>query len=181
MRHAEAVNYAQVVCERKLGVDPVARDEPGRIWRMTSDRFFAVNRETFDLIFIDGDHETAQVDRDIAGAMGCLNRGGCVVLHDCLPPSEWHQRPSSRRHEGGMWMGTVWRSALEYFERGLHRCFVVDCDCGCGVIDTARASERAPAPATARPVEDFARDFPRLMTFVISPDQLVQYFVTPTA
>ena len=52
---------------------------------MTSDDFFRDNKEKFDLIFIDGLHETNQVDRDIENSLKFINKGGTILLHDCLP------------------------------------------------------------------------------------------------
>ena len=36
------------------------------------------------------------MDRDLRNALRALSPGGVVVLHDALPPDEWHQRPYER-------------------------------------------------------------------------------------
>ena len=45
---------------KKIGVDPLK----GGTIRKTSDEFFRVNKEKFDIIFIDGLHEYKQIKRD---------------------------------------------------------------------------------------------------------------------
>ena len=49
--------FNRINCRQKVGVDPTS----GGTLRMTSDAFFAVNVQVFDLIFIDGLHESPQV------------------------------------------------------------------------------------------------------------------------
>lgn len=94
---------------------------------MTSDEFFKQNEELFDLVFIDGLHEEEQVTRDFNNALACLTVGGAIVAHDCLPPAQPWESPSL--------MGTVWRSwARLRATRPDLKMFVVDTDCGCGVI-----------------------------------------------
>ena len=58
---------------------------------MTSDEFFSQNKETFDLIFIDGLHIHEQVLKDIDNSLNVLNENGVILLHDCLPAKIWHQ------------------------------------------------------------------------------------------
>ena len=48
----------------------------------TSDFFFAVNKDTFDFIYIDGDHTAFGVVRDITNAYQVLNVGGILALDD---------------------------------------------------------------------------------------------------
>ena len=75
------VNFSNVLISKKIGVDP----NSGGTHKMTSDDFFRDNKEKFDLIFIDGLHETNQVDRDIENSLKFINKGGTILLHDCLP------------------------------------------------------------------------------------------------
>jgi hypothetical protein len=74
-----------------VGVDP----ERGGTLRMTSDEFFHLNRMSFDLIFIDGDHSAKQVMVDLENALQVLSQDGTIVLHDCNPALEWRQFPNS--------------------------------------------------------------------------------------
>lgn len=86
----------------KVGVDP----KKGGTLRMTSDEFFRENRQTFDLVFVDGLHHAEQVQRDVLNAVACLNPGGVVAVHDCLPTLEEHQMRHRVLHS---WTGDVWK------------------------------------------------------------------------
>lgn len=163
-------NFARVVCACKYGVDPAA-NVAGNAFHMTSDEFFRQNADTFDVIFIDGLHEEHQVDLDIRNALSRLNPGGVIILHDCLPPDEWHQRPASDYRPGENWNGTTWKSVLKYFESSEWACYVVNCDWGCGVIDTS--CRAACSGVSCTELLEYGRDYSRLQPYTIS----VEYFL----
>ena len=50
----------------------------------TSDDFFSNNFQSFDLIFVDGDHSSEQVKKDINNSWKILNNGGYLILDDYL-------------------------------------------------------------------------------------------------
>ena len=50
--------------------------------KLSSDIFFEKNNKFFDLIYIDGDHQTDQVKKDINNAWRNLNDGGYLILDD---------------------------------------------------------------------------------------------------
>lgn len=52
--------------------------------RMTSDDFFAANEQTYDFIYIDGDHHAENVLRDAANAWLCLKPLGILAFDDYL-------------------------------------------------------------------------------------------------
>ena len=163
-------NFDHVACPRKCAVDP-APGLPGIDHPVTSDEFFRASDESFDLIFIDGFHEDEQVGRDIRNALGHLNPGGIVVIHDCLPPDEWHQRPYRDFRGGEAWNGTVWKGVLRQFADCPWDCYVVDCDWGCGVIDTSRPR---PIPPVAVPERlDYDEHFRLMWRFVRSEAQFL--------
>jgi hypothetical protein len=163
----DAENLNQVACAFKCGVDPAVATLD-TVLCMTSDAFFQENEKTFDIIFIDGMHEEDQVDRDISNALSRLNPGGVIILHDCLPPDEWHQRPLAECKPGENWNGTVWKSVLKYFTSSEWVCYIVNCDWGCGVIDT---TSRATAPrATHTGILEYGRDFSRLQPYTVDVD-----------
>jgi SAM-dependent methyltransferase len=98
--------FNRVVCDKKVGVDPVI----GGNVRMTSDDFFAQNKEKFDCIFIDGLHHYAQVLKDIKNAIDCLADGGTIFIDDCLPLKyEYQTVPPSHL----VWNGDVWKAIVE--------------------------------------------------------------------
>ena len=50
-----------------------------------SRHFFASNKETFDFIFIDGDHTAETVYEEIISSLDVINENGLIVLHDYFP------------------------------------------------------------------------------------------------
>jgi len=50
--------------------------------KISSDVFFKKNKKFYDLIYIDGDHQTDQVNKDINNAWSILNDGGYLILDD---------------------------------------------------------------------------------------------------
>lgn len=121
----------------RVGVDP-NRSSKATVYT-TSDRYFAglPAEERFDLVFIDGLHERAQVARDIRHALERLNRGSVIVVHDCYPPSEAAQQRvgADGTIPGGVWCGDVWRGWLDIrAERPELPMVVWTGDLGCGLI-----------------------------------------------
>lgn len=47
--------------------------------------YLTSSREKFDVIFLDGDHSASGVYREIPAALGLLNPGGVILLHDYFP------------------------------------------------------------------------------------------------
>jgi hypothetical protein len=58
---------------------------------MTSDEFFRTidKSKTYDIIYVDGDHERTQVKRDILNSLNHLNENGLIVCHDINPLEEF--------------------------------------------------------------------------------------------
>ena len=116
------VAFNAVRAKQKIGIDPVS----GGTLRMTSDEFFALNTETFDLIFIDGDHHHDQVFRDISNSLRSLKPRGTIVMHDCFPPD--------LGHEALYFCGTAWRAFVKTRERPDLESFVCAFDYGVGIV-----------------------------------------------
>lgn len=130
------VNFRQVKCKRKVGVDPDKKSYA--TIKKTSDDFFKDNQEKFDIIFIDGLHLQEQVIRDCINALKFLNEGGTIIWHDCLPTTEKMQ---VREMHNGAWTGDVWKGWLHF--RGFPdlEMYVVDTDYGCGVMKKGTQEE----------------------------------------
>jgi len=47
--------------------------------------YFSVCEESYDFIFLDGDHSAKTVYQEIPAALKRLNRGGVILLHDYFP------------------------------------------------------------------------------------------------
>ena len=98
-------SFSQIEVKKKIGVDPYS----GGNYKGTSDEFFLRNSECFDCIFIDGLHEYDQVYKDIINSLKFLNKGGIILLHDCLPASV-HQQAVPRYKK--IWNGDVWKAIV---------------------------------------------------------------------
>lgn len=124
------VNFQQISCRRKIGVDPDP-ESPATL-NITSDDFFANNKEKFDIIFIDGLHHADQVEKDILNSLEVLNEGGYILCHDMSPAEEAHQVVP---FNGGIWNGDCWRAfvKLRQIRSDLEMC-TVDTDYGCAII-----------------------------------------------
>jgi hypothetical protein len=121
-------SHDSIEIETKHGVDPAVNTT----FRMTSDDFFAQNKNTYDIVFIDGLHIFEQAHRDIEHALLVLNEGGIIVVHDCNPIREITQR---RERASSVWHGDVWKAILKLrMERRDIKLYTVRTDEGCSVI-----------------------------------------------
>lgn len=113
-------------------------EEYSFIHKMTSDDYFKklAEREMdppimYDIIFIDGLHESQQVDRDIQNALKHLSPGGVIVMHDCNPSS---YEMTTTGTASGEWTGDVYKSFCKFRMRYPNIAYVVDTDYGVGII-----------------------------------------------
>jgi len=106
--------FNNIVIDYKVCVDPDERCNA--TYCMTSDDFFSTNKESFDIIFIDGLHLKEQVHKDIQNSLKCLNDNGVIVCHDICP---WTEKVQTRScpHDSAWrpldslecWTGDVWK------------------------------------------------------------------------
>jgi hypothetical protein len=125
-------NCDKIRVEYKYAVDPAPKNKCDFIG--TSDEFFAQHdvNSKFDLIFIDGLHQSDQVLKDINNSLNVLSDGGTIVVHDCLPEAEYQQVREDNNRE---WTGDVWKAvAILKGTREDLDIKVVDHDWGCGII-----------------------------------------------
>lgn len=149
VRHTEC-NFDLIKADVKFCVDPGVENEDNPAdFKLTSDAFFTQldrgkildPKVRFDLIFIDGLHVAAQVDRDIENALRYLSEDGFIVLHDCNPPSEWHTR-SERNYRLSpaehFWNGTTWKAFVKWRQNPkLYSC-CIDTDWGVGILSRTK-------------------------------------------
>ena len=105
-------------------------------YKMTSDEFFDQYKDKkYDIIFIDGLHESHQVDKDIKNSLKVLNEGGRILLHDCSPLSK--RAETVPRPGPGVWNGDVWKSIVKFnfHNHQEYNSYVIDTDHGVGVIE----------------------------------------------
>lgn len=127
-------NFSKINCTKKSCVDPDPKTEPDFL--MTSDNFFEQNIEKFDIIFIDGLHEAHQAYRDIQHSLACLNPKGIIICHDCNPMQPELTVGPEDFTDGMNWTGDVWKGFVRYRYESPYKCYVIDEDWGCGVINT---------------------------------------------
>lgn len=130
-------NFDFVRCSLKKSVDIDPKSDADYV--MSSDVYFSTHDDKFDIIFIDAMHHYENALKDIINALEHLNKGGVIVMHDCLPSSE---RLQARPRVSVEWTGDVWKAFLLYKRVSQYRCYIVDCDYGCGVIDTNIATDQ---------------------------------------
>jgi len=123
-------NFEQVICDYKVGVDPANKYEK-LTHNITSDEFFDSNKDTFDIVFIDGLHISDQVIKDIQNSLDVLNPQGTIIMHDCLPNSEAAQL---RERLGDHWNGDVWKAFAHYRKNPDLVMFTINTDQGLGFI-----------------------------------------------
>ena len=125
-----------IKCEKKHGVDPASKNATHKL---ESDEFFEMLAPSvkYDIVFVDGLHVADQAERDIVNSIKHLSQGGFIIVHDCNPAKEWHQRSFEEAKKNGCreWNGDVYKAIirLRATRNDIDVC-VVDTDWGCGVI-----------------------------------------------
>lgn len=111
---SKMVNFFGVDCEHKVSVEAYDRGCEYD-YLMSSDEFFKINTETFDIIFVDGSHLAEQVEVDINNSLMVLNEGGCLVLDDTNPANEFMAGDSYNENNPcyPYWDGTVWKAIFK--------------------------------------------------------------------
>jgi len=141
-------NFFKIKCKNKYSVDPGIEYKENPVdFKVTSDVFFELLEENkldkinndikFDIIFIDGLHLSYQVEKDIINSLNFIKDNGFIVLHDCNPPTEYHQREDyyfKNSPANIFWNGTTWKAFYKFRHyKGLKSiCF--DTDWGVGVL-----------------------------------------------
>jgi len=126
--------FSKIEIENKTGVDP----ESGGNIKTTSDDFFLNNAEKFDIIFIDGLHIYEQVKKDILNSINCLNDGGIVLVHDCMPDSLAKQAVPRFKMK---WNGDVWKAIVDLRQNKDLDIYTCEMDEGIGIIKKNKNSE----------------------------------------
>lgn len=98
-------NFKGIDIAYKVAIDPYQEAS----FKMSSDIFFIQNDLTFDIVFVDGLHLYEQVLKDVENSIKCLNTGGIIVIHDCLPEKEINQL---RERKTSNWQGDVWKAIV---------------------------------------------------------------------
>ncbi|OVE80365.1 hypothetical protein BVY02_00365 [bacterium J17] len=158
--------FAAANAEYRVGVDPVS----GGTHRMTSDEYFSKFNENFDLIFIDGLHQHQQVIRDIENSLSRLSANGTILMHDCNPQQELHQRPEP---VPGVWNGDVWKAYVHYRQRADLDMITGDFSEGMGIIRVRGNTDpiKLQTPCSELTWEDLVENRQRWLRLT-NPDQV---------
>jgi len=157
--------FLNVKASRKIAIDPnfkiplwkklffVKDFLKNQYFPKTSNDFFTTDSIIFekgkiDVAFIDGLHTHEQSLIDVENCLKFLNRNGVIILHDCNPISPSMGEPSFEKFqkmpdEGKAWSGDVWKTIC--YVRSIYPdlyTFVLDTDCGLGVITLGKQENR---------------------------------------
>lgn len=123
-------NFDLIICQHKISVDPAYDCD----YKMTSNDFFKINKEKFDIVFIDGLHHVEQAMDDFNNSHNSLNKNGFIVMHDCLPTREEHQLREKHPIVGqSAWTGDVWKCIVSLRKEGFLNIDTINYDWGCSV------------------------------------------------
>jgi len=112
------ITFSSTHFSNKVGVDPDPKCNFPGIEKYTSDDYFSkFKNKMFDVIFIDGMHQSEVVLRDLNNSIQCLNQDGFIFIDDILPLNYNEQLKIPRKHyyENGIlkygeeWTGDVWK------------------------------------------------------------------------
>ena len=139
------VNWNKISAPKKVCVDPSWRS-PDFVIKEKSEDYFETNTDTFDIIYIDGDHKATTVYNDILSSLDILNPGGMVLSHDNSPRSPEEESPKVS--------GDGWKALAFLRQRDDLDICVVNADAGLSMIKKRKNSY----PLSVSP-EDELHDF----------------------
>jgi len=141
---------------KAIGIDPyqgfwerlnyVCPHSPATLFPLTSDDFFkqydlreVIERQTFDLGFIDGLHLFEQALKDFINLERYSRKDSVILIHDCLPIAPI---VAERDRCTGFWTGDVWRiiPCLKTFRPDLKIMTIPTKPSGLGVVTNLDAS-----------------------------------------
>jgi len=144
LKHKDSCKYLEIGCfnnftfnsislrtEDKIGVDP---NLGGNI-KTNSDDFFKNNQNKFDIIFIDGQHEYSQCQRDVLNSIKFLYPNGFIFLHDLIPLN-WKMEHVPRLQDD--WNGDVWKVGYELSKSSNLDFIIAMTDYGVGIVKNVK-------------------------------------------
>lgn len=124
----DKTTFNNINCANKKCVDLIRPAD----YQMSTDDFFAINKDKYDIIFIDANHTEPYLSRDIKNSLQILNENGVIVLHDVNPPDEFSQIDSNMLYQ------TAWKAFVKFRFSSNYLTYSYPTDCGLGVIDTSK-------------------------------------------
>lgn len=124
--------FTFVNCDDCYYLDVVGLAREGNTGLSVSDEFFQDNMKKFDIILVDGIHESEQVRRDLDNALNALSANGVVVCHNINPSTEEMQSMPRRQDE---WTGDGWKAWAQLRRLRTDLSLIaIDSDYGIGLI-----------------------------------------------
>jgi len=167
----------KINCTKKHGCDPASKNATHHV---PSDEFFEMLAKDYkyNVVFVDGLHVADQAHRDIVNSLEHLEDGGFIVVHDCNPPSKWHQRSFAEAQKNGcrLWNGDVYKAIVQVrAERDDIDVCVVDTDWGCAVIRKVKPAATNRLDCEKKTIEEidyewFDADRKRLLNLISVDD-----------
>lgn len=167
----ESITGNEIQIHEKYGVDPKPIKDVyqyTKFYQMLSDDFFKDNKETFDIIFIDGDHSYKQSKMDFINAWKVLNKGGVIVLHDSLP--------HNKEYSSMLWNGEVFKTIKDITNWKLNY-YIVDTDHGCTVVKKSNHKLIEPRTKEIYTYEMYVED--KKKWNIITPEDFMLAMTTP--
>jgi hypothetical protein len=172
--NGECIRRIQI--QHKDGVDPVKRVSDVN-YEMESDKFFSSHTDKrYDLIFVDGHHDSEYVHRDINNSLNRLNTNGTIIVHDCYPTNPSHAVKMRYIHTSE-WNGDGYKviNGIIHNHSNDLECFVVNFDWGVGVIRKKNAN-----PVTVNYNESFSWEQmianPKETLNLVSPEEFLERY-----
>ena len=106
VRKCKTFNQVKLKKSQKVGVDPAYKCK----YQMTSDKFFKINEDTFDIILIEGNRQGDIPYRDIVNSLNILNEGGTIVIRGANQPKDWFY---NKKLKIPRWKETVWKAVSQ--------------------------------------------------------------------
>lgn len=104
-------------------------------YQMTTDEFFKINTNQYDIIFIDANHTEVYLSRDIQNSLKILRPNGVIIVHDINPQDEFSQIDTNNLYQ------TAWKAFVKFRFTSDYLTYSYPTDCGLGVIDSSRKSK----------------------------------------
>ena len=101
-------NHSKILCRDKSSVDVGWNPT----FKMTTDEFFAQNKEKWDIVFVDADHNLEGGLKDYNNSTKICSK--FIIMHDLYPDNP------QQATETGNYAGNVWRLLYHIISRKIH-------------------------------------------------------------
>lgn len=115
-------HFNQIKAKHKVSVDITWNPT----YKMTTDEFFAKNKDRFDIIFIDADHRIKCVYRDYMNSIKWCDE--YLFIHDLIPPAE------EFACENGDWAGDGYKLLMHWILNKANNIYTLNYNSGLTLV-----------------------------------------------